>query len=126
MENVQLLGSGHLHDRIQNKISVFNSDFKSFSDLEHSITVWVGDKTPPPNAKIVIKKSILLNYHDLLQEIKKMLQNDDNLIAAGFYDVTIQPYFQNLTIMMCRDNVVRTFQNLSDFDNYFVEYLSSL
>lgn len=126
MENIEVSGSGHLFDRIQNKLSDSNPSFKAFDVDENSLKVWVGDKTPPENAQVIIKKSNNLNYQDLLVEIKSLLDSNANLIAAGFYDVDIKPYMNSLTLMMCRDNVLRTFQNLNDFDNYFIEYLASI
>jgi len=126
MENIEVSGSGHLFDRIQNKLNDSNPAFKTFNFEENSLKIWVGDKLPPEDAQVIIKKSDNNNYQYLLNEIKLMLDSNDNLIAAGFYDINIEPYMNNLTLMMCRDKVLRTFQNLNDFDNYFIEYLASM
>jgi hypothetical protein len=119
MNNVIISGSGPLFDRLTNQIN--QTQFRSLSDTDNALKVWAGEGTPGDDYQIWIKKTNHTDFHLIIKELKDIIKNNPNLEMVGVDNIHSIPVMPNMCAIIGRDNVVRTFQNQFDLDNYLIE-----
>lgn len=119
MNNVIISGSGPRFDRLTNQIN--QTQFRSLSDTDNSLKVWIGEGTPDSNYQIWIKKTNHIEFHSIIKELKEIIKNNPNLEMVGVDNIYSVPVMPNMCAIVGKDNVVRTFQNQFDLDNYLME-----
>ena len=119
MDNVIISGSGPRFDRLTNQIN--QTQFRSLSDTDNSLKVWIGEGIPDNDYQIWIKKTNQNEFHLIIKELKELIQKNPNLEMVGVDNINSVPVIPNMCVIVGKDNVVRTFQNQFDLDNYLME-----
>jgi hypothetical protein len=123
MENVIISGSGPRFDKLTNQIN--QTQFRSLSDTENALKVWIGEGEPGDDYHIWIKKTNNTEFHLIIKELQEIIKNNLNLEMVGVDNINTVPIMPNMCAIVGRDNVVRTFQNQFDLDNYLIERFSA-
>jgi hypothetical protein len=119
MNNVIISGSGPRFERLTNQIN--QTQFRSLSETDDSFKVWIGEGNPNNDYQIWIKKTNHTEFHLIIKELKEIIKNNPNLEMVGVDNIYSVPIMPNMCVIVGRDNVVRTFQNQFDLDNYLIE-----
>lgn len=119
MNNVIISGSGPRFERLTNQIN--QTQFRSLSETDDSFKVWIGEGNPNNDYQIWIKKTNHTEFHLIIKELKEIIKNNPNLEMVGVDNIYSVPVMPNMCVIVGRDNVVRTFQNQFDLDNYLIE-----
>jgi hypothetical protein len=119
MNNVIISGSGPRFERLTNQLN--QTQFRSLSETDNSFKVWVGEGNPDNDYQIWIKKTNHIEFHLIIKELKEIIKNNPNLEMVGVDNIYSVPVMPNMCVIVGKDNVVRTFQNQFDLDNYLIE-----
>lgn len=119
MNNVIISGSGPRFERLTNQLN--QTQFRSLSETDDSFKVWIGEGNPNNDYQIWIKKTNHTEFHLIIKELKEIIKNNPNLEMVGVDNIYSVPVMPNMCVIVGRDNVVRTFQNQFDLDNYLIE-----
>lgn len=119
MNNVIISGSGPRFERLTNQLN--QTQFRSLSETDNSFKVWVGEGSPDNDYQIWIKKTNHIEFHLIIKELKEIIKNNPNLEMVGVDNIYSVPVMPNMCVIVGKDNVVRTFQNQFDLDNYLIE-----
>lgn len=119
MNNVIISGSGPRFERLTNQLN--QTQFRSLSETDDSFKVWIGEGNPNNDYQIWIKKTNHTEFHLIIKELKEIIKNNPNLEMVGVDNIYSVPIMPNMCVIVGRDNVVRTFQNQFDLDNYLIE-----
>lgn len=119
MDNVIISGSGPRFERLTNQLN--QTQFRSLSETDNSFKVWIGEGNPDSDYQIWIKKTNHTEFHLIIKELKEIIKNNPNLEMVGVDNIYSVPVMPNMCVIVGKDNVVRTFQNQFDLDNYLIE-----
>lgn len=119
MDNVIISGSGPRFERLTNQLN--QTQFRSLSETDNSFKVWIGEGNPDNDYQIWIKKTNHTEFHLIIKELKEIIKNNPNLEMVGVDNIYSVPVMPNMCVIVGKDNVVRTFQNQFDLDNYLIE-----
>lgn len=119
MDNVIISGSGPRFERLTNQLN--QTQFRSLSATDNSFKVWIGEGNPDNDYQIWIKKTNHTEFHLIIKELKEIIKNNPNLEMVGVDNIYSVPVMPNMCVIVGKDNVVRTFQNQFDLDNYLIE-----
>lgn len=118
MEVLEITGSGPRYQSlIENAPSVFS--IKSEDDSV-KLKVYIGEN-PDTDVNIWVRGNFSNNLQDVINELKQNLKNNRNLEMVAVENLNLSSLTSNYYVLMCRDEVLRSFQNSEDLNNYLLD-----
>ncbi len=118
MEVLEITGSGPRYQSlIENAPSVFS--IKSEDDFV-KLKVYIGEN-PDVDVNIWVRGNFSNNLQDVINELKQNLKNNRNLEMVAVENLNLSSLTSNYYVLMCRDEVLRSFQNSEDLNNYLLD-----
>lgn len=117
IETLEITGSGKRFEKLSEQAP---SSFSIMSENDNKLKVYLGED-PDHDVNIWIMGSFSNKMEDIIIKLKAILTQNRNLEMVAVEDVYLSNQMPNYCFLMARDEVLRSFQDVDDLNNYLLD-----